>query len=78
MGERLKREKRNIVLRGEVGGLMDVERMAENEEETKERWERRREQDWRWSEVAEALVKTAEEVCDQVAKGVVRPWTKRR
>ena len=42
---------------------MNEEKKAEYEEKTRQKWESRGEQEWGWSEVAEVLVKTVEEVC---------------
>ena len=54
-------------------GLMNEEKRAEYEEKTRQRWESRGEQEWGWSEVAEVLVKTVEEVCGLGNRGVASP-----
>ena len=56
-------------------GLMNEEKKAEYEEKTRQKWESRGEQEWGWSEVAEVLVKTVEEVCGLGNRGVASPWT---
>ena len=54
---------------------MNEEKKAEYEEKTKQKWESRGEQEWGWSEVAEVLVKTVEEVCGLRNWGVASAWT---
>ena len=56
-------------------GLMNEEKKTEYEEKTRQKWESRGEQEWGWSEVAEVLVKTVEEVCGLGNIGVASPWT---
>ena len=56
-------------------GLMNEEMRAEYEEKTRQKWESRGEQEWGWSEVADVLVKTVEEVCGLGNRGVASPWT---
>ena len=74
-----RRERRMPRVRWE--GLMNEEKRAEYKEKTRQRWESRGEQEWGWSEVAEVLVKTVEEVCGLSSKwggGGASPWTVRR
>ena len=54
---------------------MNEEKKAEYEEKTRQRLESRGEQEWGWSEVAEVLVKTVEEVCGLGSREVASPWT---
>ena len=71
-------EERRRVPMGRWEGLMNEEKRVEYEEKTRQRWESRGEGEWGWSEVAEVLEKTVEEVCGLGSKGVASPWTVRR
>ena len=66
--------KERRVLRVRWEGLINEEKRVEYEEKTRQRWESRGEREWGWSEVAEVLVKTVEEVCGRSSKGVASPW----